>query len=73
MRWDKIMLNSSKFRKSERGRAAVNILRTLVHTSSAAEVNPADYLTWLFRHFRELEDHPESFTPYAFAKSQKTG
>lgn len=67
LRWDKVMLDSSKFRKTEQGRAAINILRTIIHTCSAAKVNSIEYLTYVFQNFRDLEAHPEKYTPYSYA------
>ncbi len=70
LRWDKIMQDTSKFRMSERGRLNVDILRTIVHTCSAAKVDLRDYLIFVFKNRKNVEADPASFTPYAFAKQQ---
>ena len=67
LRWDKIMLDSSKFRKTELGRLQVDILRTIVHTCSAAEVDLRTYLVFIFKNRAKIEENPGLFTPYAYA------
>lgn len=69
LRWDKIMLDSSKFRVTEKGRLNIDILRTIAHSCSAAEVELKDYLYFVFKNRNDLKDHPEKYTPYAFACS----
>jgi hypothetical protein len=70
LRWDKIMQDSSKFRLTEQGRLHVDILRTIVHTCSAAEVELRDYLLFVFKNRQGIEVDPAQYTPYAFAKKQ---
>jgi hypothetical protein len=65
------MQDASKFRKTELGRLNVDILRTIVHTCSAAEVDLKDYLFFVFKNREVIESAPEKFTPYAFAQMQK--
>jgi hypothetical protein len=67
LRWDKIMEDASKFRMTEAGRLHVDILRTIVHTCSAAEVEIKDYLLFVFKSRHEIEVDPSQFTPYAYA------
>lgn len=67
LRWDKIMQDASKFRKTEAGRVQVDILRTIVHTCSAAEVELKDYLLFIFKNREAIETNPQNFTPYAYA------
>lgn len=67
LRWDKIMQDSSKFRMTEAGRLHVDILRTIVHTCSAAKVEIKDYLLFVFRNRAEIETEPKKYTPYAYA------
>jgi hypothetical protein len=67
LRWDKIMQDSSKFRLTEAGRLHVDILRTIVHTCSAAGVELRDYLLFVFKNRAALEADPGKFTPYAYA------
>lgn len=67
LRWDKIMQDSSKFRKTELGRLQVDILRTIVHTCSAAQVDLRDYLVFIFKNRDLIEANPGKYTPYAYA------
>jgi len=67
LRWDKIMEDASKFRQTEAGRLHVDILRTIVHTCSAAKVELKDYLLFIFQNREAIEADPRQFTPYAFA------
>jgi hypothetical protein len=67
LRVEKCMLSSSKFRKNRNGRATLDILRTLNSTCTAADLEIADYLRYVFKHITEIKDHPEAFTPYAVA------
>lgn len=67
LRWDKIMEDASKFRMTEAGRLHVDILRTIVHSCSAAGVEIKDYLLFVFKSRQEIEADPTQFTPYAYA------
>lgn len=67
LRWDKIMQDSSKFRMTEAGRLHVDILRTVVHTCSAAGVELKDYLLFVFKHRKAVAENPGQYTPYAYA------
>ena len=67
LRWDKIMEDASKFRMTEAGRLHVDILRTVVHTCSAAGVELKDYLLFVFKHRDAIADAPRKYTPYAYA------
>lgn len=61
------MEDASKFRQTEAGRLHVDILRTIVHTCSAAKVELKDYLLFIFQNREAIEADPRQFTPYAFA------
>ena len=67
LRWDKIMEDASKFRMTEAGRLYVDILRTIVHTCSAASIDLQDYLVFVFKNRDAVAVDPSKFTPYAFA------
>jgi hypothetical protein len=57
------------FRKSLSGRFALDIMRTLLQTAVAAEVDLAAYLTWVMRMPADaVKDDPGEFTPLAFAQ-----
>jgi hypothetical protein len=67
LRWEKIMEDASKFRMTEAGRLHVDILRTIVHTCSAAKVELKDYLFFIFKNRNLIAEDPTLYTPYAFA------
>ena len=67
LRWDKVMQDSSKFRMTEAGRLHVDILRTIVHTCSAAGVELKDYLFFIFKNRDAIAADPKKFTPYSYA------
>jgi len=67
LRWDKIMEDASKFRMTEAGRLHVDILRTIVHTCSAAGVELKDYLIFIFKNRAVVAADPTQYTPYAYA------
>ncbi|MFW7382242.1 MAG: IS66 family transposase [Oligoflexus sp.] len=67
LRWDKIMEDASKFRMTEAGRLHVDILRTIVHTCSAAQVELKDYLLFIFKNREVITADPTRYTPYAYA------
>jgi hypothetical protein len=67
LRWEKAMSDSCKFRFSEKGRTNLDILRTILHTCSAAKVEVKDYLIFVFKNRDLIENDPDSYTPYAYA------
>lgn len=67
LRIEKIMLDASKFRKTKRGRVVLDILRTLNATATAANIDLTPYFAWVDLHEAEALEHPEKFTPFAFA------
>ena len=67
LRVEKIMLDSSKFRKTENGRVAIDIIRTVIMTCSAAKVPVIPYLTYVFKNHKQVAERPHDFTPYAYA------
>lgn len=71
LRIEKCMLSSSKFRKTKRGRVTLDILRTINATCTAANVDLTDYLPFVFKNADQIHEHPENFTPYAFARSRE--
>lgn len=68
LRIEKCFLSSSKFTKTRLGRAVVDVLRTINATCTAARIDLADYLRYVYKHRDQLHEHPERFTPYAVAK-----
>lgn len=67
LRIEKCMLSGSKFRKTRSGRAVLDILRTINATCTAAKVEIADYMRFVYKNRKQIQDNPERFTPYAFA------
>ena len=67
LRIEKCMLSSSKFRKTRNGRAVLDILRTINATCTAAKIEIADYLRYVFKHRSQMIESPQAFTPYAVA------
>ncbi len=67
LRIEKCMLSSSKFRWSRKGRAILDILRTINATCTAAKIEIETYFKYVHNHKDELHDYPERFTPYAVA------
>ncbi len=68
LRIEKCLLSSSKFTKTRNGRAAIDILRTINTTCTAARIDLTIYLRYIFKHRDQLHATPEKFTPYAVAK-----
>jgi transposase len=69
LRPEKLIANSSYFRKSLEGRCALDIVRTVLQTTIAAEVDPNAYLQWVLRMPAvSVEAEPEAFTPWAYAR-----
>ena len=67
LRAEKILLVSSKFRKSEVGRVSLDILRSLIMTARAARISPKAYLSWALAHPDEnIEKNPQDYTPLAY-------
>jgi hypothetical protein len=68
LRLEKLITNSSYFRKSIEGRCALDIIRTLLQTTIAAGVDPNAYLQWVLRMPAEgIASDPAAFTPWAYA------
>lgn len=69
LRAEVYMLVSSKFRKTRRGRAALDVLRTINATCTAAGVPLADYLREVLPAGRKkIAENPAHYTPYAVAQ-----
>ncbi len=68
LRVEKCMINSSKFRGTKRGRALLDILRTINATCTAAGIDPTIYFSFIYKHRNDLNLHPEKYTPFAVAK-----
>jgi hypothetical protein len=68
LRTEKLIESSSMFRLSLEGRFVLDIVRTVLQTAVAARVPMHEYLTSVLRSDAdEVEQHPERFTPRAWA------
>jgi Transposase IS66 family len=69
LRLEKLIAKSSYFRKSIEGRCALDIVRTILQTAIAADVDPNAYLQWVLRMPADaIMSEPDAFTPWAYAK-----
>ncbi|MFC1610399.1 transposase [Myxococcota bacterium] len=68
LRTEKLIEKSSMFRKTVEGRAVLDILRTIIQTAVAAEVPVQEYLVDVLKTDPdEIAEHPERYTPRAWA------
>ena len=68
LRTEKLIEKSSMFRLSLEGRFVLDIVRTILQTAVAARVPAHEYLVDVLRtDADDIEQHPERFTPYAWA------
>lgn len=72
LRAEVYMLVSSKFRKTRRGRAALDVLRTINATCTAADVPLATYLRAVLPEGEKIAANPAHYTPYAVAERLRT-
>jgi hypothetical protein len=71
LRTEKLIEKSSMFRRSIEGRVVLDILRTMLQTAVAAGVPPHEYLVSVMKADPDdIEEHPERYTPTAWAKRQ---
>jgi hypothetical protein len=68
LRAEVYMLLASKFRKTRRGRAALDVLRTINATCTTAEIALADYLREVLPAGPKIATNPAHYTPYAVAE-----
>jgi len=69
LRYEKVMLASSKFRANRTGRVAYDILRTIISTCNAVEINFQEYLIFIMQNKDNIVEEPEKFTPIEYAKN----
>jgi len=68
LRTEKLIENSSMFRRSLEGRFVLDIIRTVLQTAVAAGVPVHQYLVSVLKaNPEDIADHPERFTPRAWA------
>jgi hypothetical protein len=69
LRTEKLIENSSMFRRSLEGRFVLDIVRTILPTAVAARVPVHQYLVSVLRADPdEIAENPERFTPYAWGE-----
>ena len=69
LRTEKLIENSSMFRRSLEGRFVLDIVRTILQTAVAARVPVHQYLVSVLRADPdEIAENPERFTPYAWGE-----
>lgn len=73
LRGEKLMLNASKFKKTENGRVIYDICRTLVATCNAAKIPIKEYIVFIMKNKNDVADNPHKYTPYEFAKKHNSG
>jgi Transposase IS66 family len=67
LREEKLIGNNSLFRETLDGRCSLDIMRTLLQTCFAAEVNPSDYLIWVMMMPKDaIAADPGAYTPYDY-------
>ena len=69
-RKEKLMLHSSFFRKSREGRVVIDILKTIMATAQAAQINFENYLQFVTLNKQDVKENPHLYTPLAFAQKQ---
>lgn len=70
LRPEKVIQAAASFRNTIEGRAALDIVRSLIQTSAASNVNATRYIDWVLRTPEEkISAHPERYTPYAFRQN----
>jgi hypothetical protein len=74
LRTEKLIENSSMFRRSLEGRFVLDVIRTVLQTAVAAKVPVNEYLVSVLRQDPdEIASHPERFTPRAWADRKNAG
>jgi hypothetical protein len=73
LRLEKLIARNSLFRQTLAGRFSLDVMRTVLQTAIAAEVDLATYIVWVMRMPKEaVEANPAEFTPLAFAAWWRT-
>jgi len=69
LRPEKQIQAAALFRNSIEGRIALDIIRTIIQTCTAAQVQPAEYIQWVLKSDAEdVKRDPGAFTPFARSK-----
>jgi hypothetical protein len=72
LRPDKMIQDAAKFRASESGRVALDIIRTIIACCRSAEINFEDF-TKFIRNAKpeDILANPEKYTPFAYGEEQR--
>ena len=69
LRLEKLIQDNALFRQTLEGRFSLDIIRTIIQTATASQVNISDYLNFVFRiNDEELEKNPQKYTPRSYSK-----
>jgi hypothetical protein len=71
LRYEKSMLDNSKFRVSRKGRLAYDIIRTILTTCAVNKIDPSKYIVHILKNQMDVRENPEKYTPHAYLKSLK--
>lgn len=73
LRTEKLIENSSMFRRTLEGRFVIDVIRTILQTAVAAGAPVHEYLESVLRADSEvIANHPERFTPRAWVNAKET-
>ena len=62
---------NSLFFRTSRGAEVGDILMSLMHTAERHDVNPLDYLVWLYSHADEVAQDPALWLPWHYTTGQR--
>jgi hypothetical protein len=69
LRLEKLIARNSLFRQTLEGRVALDVMRTMLQTATAAEVDPMAYVMWVMHMPKDtVAADPAAFTPAAFSR-----
>ena len=72
LRMENLIQSNAYFRRSLEGRFALDVIRTILQTATAAHVAPIDYLIHVMKTpSADLEKNPSAFTPFAYQEAHK--
>jgi len=71
VRFEAIMMSSSKFRVSRLGRLTFDIIRTILSTCASIGLNSSTYLLYILKNQIEVRKDPKNHTPYAYMMRMK--
>ena len=72
LRFEKCLQDAAKFKGNRNGRTILDILRTILATCTAAQVEVSDYLRWIYKNRDHLKTNPQDYAPFAYAQCLDT-